>query len=317
MLHRLASRPRAGRRLTTHLGVATAVALAVLLSLIGCTTEPAAAPLETVAAGQEAEKDDDASPKKGIPLDLDGGVAWLNTAGPLDLEGPQGQDRPARLLDALLHQLHPHPARPGQAREEVRQRARRHRRPLGQVRQREGHREHPQGDPPLRDRAPGRQRRRHDDLEDATASAPGRRCAHRPGGQPRRPRSPARATTTLLDEVHRQARSRTTRRRRRSTRSRSGSTWRSARTATARCSSPARCWPTPTSKRLFIADSTHHRIVITDLDGKKIAVAGTGEPGTKDGAFDEATFDDPQGMALDGDTLYVADRKNHLIRAST
>ena len=32
------------------------------------------------------------------------------------------------------------------------------------------------------------------------------------------------------------------------------------------------------------------------------------------GAFDEAQFDDPQGMALDGDTLYVADRKNHMIR---
>lgn len=67
-------------------------------------------------------------------------------------------------------------------------------------------------------------------------------------------------------------------------------------------------------KRLFIADSTHHRIVITDLDGKKIAVAGTGQPGKDDGSFTEATFNDPQGMALDGDLLYVADRKNHLIR---
>jgi DNA-binding beta-propeller fold protein YncE len=67
--------------------------------------------------------------------------------------------------------------------------------------------------------------------------------------------------------------------------------------------------------RLFIADSTHHRIVITTLAGQKIAVAGTGSEGRKDGAFDVAQFSDPQGMALDGDTLYVADRKNHLIRA--
>src|SRR4029079_9579928 len=67
--------------------------------------------------------------------------------------------------------------------------------------------------------------------------------------------------------------------------------------------------------RLFIADSTHHRVIVTDLAGKKIAVAGTGSPGRKDGAFSEAQFDDPQGMALDGDTLYVADRKNHSIRA--
>lgn len=68
-------------------------------------------------------------------------------------------------------------------------------------------------------------------------------------------------------------------------------------------------------KRLFIADSTNHRIVITDLDGKKIAVAGTGEAGMADGAFDKATFNDPQGMALKDDTLYVADRKNHSLRA--
>jgi sugar lactone lactonase YvrE len=69
------------------------------------------------------------------------------------------------------------------------------------------------------------------------------------------------------------------------------------------------------SGRLFIADSTHHRIVITDLAGKKIAVAGTGEPGLKDGPFALAQFDDPQGLALRGDTLYVADRKNHCLRA--
>ncbi len=67
-------------------------------------------------------------------------------------------------------------------------------------------------------------------------------------------------------------------------------------------------------KRLFIADSTHHRIVVTDLDGNKIAVIGTGEPGKADGSFDKAQFLDPQGMAVRGDTLYVADRKNHLIR---
>ncbi|MBL8795231.1 MAG: redoxin domain-containing protein [Planctomycetia bacterium] len=68
-------------------------------------------------------------------------------------------------------------------------------------------------------------------------------------------------------------------------------------------------------KRLFIADSTHHRIVVTDLDGKKLAIAGAGTAGKADGAFDKATFNDPQGMALKGDTLYVADRKNHSIRA--
>jgi DNA-binding beta-propeller fold protein YncE len=67
-------------------------------------------------------------------------------------------------------------------------------------------------------------------------------------------------------------------------------------------------------KRLFIADSTHHRIVITDLDGNLIASAGTGMPGKADGEFAKAEFHDPQGMAVRDNLLYVADRKNHTIR---
>lgn len=67
--------------------------------------------------------------------------------------------------------------------------------------------------------------------------------------------------------------------------------------------------------RLFISDSTHHRLVITTLAGNKVAIIGMGEPGFKDGASEVAQFDDPQGLALDGDTLFVADRKNHAIRA--
>ena len=67
--------------------------------------------------------------------------------------------------------------------------------------------------------------------------------------------------------------------------------------------------------RLFIADSTNHRIVITTRDGKKVAIVGSGVEGLKDGPFSDARFSDPQGMALVGDTLYVADRKNHALRA--
>jgi thiol-disulfide isomerase/thioredoxin len=68
--------------------------------------------------------------------------------------------------------------------------------------------------------------------------------------------------------------------------------------------------------RLFVADSTHHRVVVTNLKGEKQAIIGAGTPGLKDGKFADALFDDPQGMALDGDTLYIADRKNHVIRAA-
>ena len=68
------------------------------------------------------------------------------------------------------------------------------------------------------------------------------------------------------------------------------------------------------SDRLCIADSDHNRIVIAKLDGTLIETIGTGVHGADDGSFDRATFFRPQGMALDGETLYVADTENHLIR---
>jgi len=66
--------------------------------------------------------------------------------------------------------------------------------------------------------------------------------------------------------------------------------------------------------RLFIADSDHNRLVITKLDGTLIETIGSGIHGADDGTFARATFFRPQGMALDGETLYVADTENHLIR---
>ncbi len=69
------------------------------------------------------------------------------------------------------------------------------------------------------------------------------------------------------------------------------------------------------SRRLFISDSNHNRIVIVSLDDGAVAeVVGSGAMGLKDGAFDEAMFNHPQGMALDGPRLYVADTGNHAIR---
>src|SRR5256884_3242433 len=66
--------------------------------------------------------------------------------------------------------------------------------------------------------------------------------------------------------------------------------------------------------RLFIADSDHNRIVIAKLDGSLVDVIGTGMHGMVSGSFETASFSRPQGMALDGDTLYVADTENHLLR---
>ncbi len=66
--------------------------------------------------------------------------------------------------------------------------------------------------------------------------------------------------------------------------------------------------------RLFIADSNHNRLVITKLDGTLLETIGSGNRGSADGPFDKATFYRPQGLALDGENLYVADTENHLIR---
>ena len=68
------------------------------------------------------------------------------------------------------------------------------------------------------------------------------------------------------------------------------------------------------SKRLFISDSNHNRVVITDFTGKLLETIGSGRAAKDDGDFASVSFNRPQGLALDGDFLYVADTENHLIR---
>ncbi|MBW4473749.1 MAG: redoxin domain-containing protein [Stenomitos rutilans HA7619-LM2] len=70
------------------------------------------------------------------------------------------------------------------------------------------------------------------------------------------------------------------------------------------------------SDTLFIADTGHHRLVLTTLDGTLKATIGSGAAGWQDGHWETAQFSVPQGMALDssGQTLYVADAGNHLLR---
>lgn len=68
------------------------------------------------------------------------------------------------------------------------------------------------------------------------------------------------------------------------------------------------------TNRLYIADSSHNRIVVTTLDGAWLDTFGSGQADVLDGPAARAGFSRPQGMALDGDFLYVADTDNHLIR---
>ncbi|HEX3721956.1 MAG TPA: alkyl hydroperoxide reductase, partial [Nitrolancea sp.] len=68
------------------------------------------------------------------------------------------------------------------------------------------------------------------------------------------------------------------------------------------------------SQRLFIADTGHNRIVVTDLDGSNPWVIGSGAEGLSDGDYSDARFHNPEGLALAGETLYVADKGNNVIR---
>ena len=68
--------------------------------------------------------------------------------------------------------------------------------------------------------------------------------------------------------------------------------------------------------RLYISDTGHHRLVVTNLNGEVAEIIGAGEPGFVDGDVPYARFTHPQGMALDptGRYLYVADTGNHALR---
>ncbi len=71
------------------------------------------------------------------------------------------------------------------------------------------------------------------------------------------------------------------------------------------------------SNRLFIADTNHNRIVVADAQSGEVQqLIGSGARGFDDGALAEASFAQPQGLALDraAGLLYVADTGNHALR---
>lgn len=68
------------------------------------------------------------------------------------------------------------------------------------------------------------------------------------------------------------------------------------------------------SGALFIADTNHNRILETSLLGEVRRAWGGGAQGFEDGDAASASFNHPQGMALRGAELYVADTENHAVR---
>ncbi|MFN0196273.1 MAG: thioredoxin-like domain-containing protein [Planctomycetaceae bacterium] len=77
---------------------------------------------------------------------------------------------------------------------------------------------------------------------------------------------------------------------------------------------PGKVLADPEGKRLFVVDSGHHRIIVTDGEGQLLDIIGSGALGRADGDYATASFDHPQGIEIVGDTLYVADTENHLLR---
>jgi DNA-binding beta-propeller fold protein YncE len=65
--------------------------------------------------------------------------------------------------------------------------------------------------------------------------------------------------------------------------------------------------------RIIVSDSGHHRVLLLGPDGAVQDVIGTGLRGHREGPFAEAALDDPQGLALSGDSLYIADARAHAV----
>ena len=70
--------------------------------------------------------------------------------------------------------------------------------------------------------------------------------------------------------------------------------------------------------RIVVSDSGHHRLLVGTLDASGLVMhvertIGGGQAGYRDGAA--AFFNNPQGLALDGATVYLADAGSHTVRA--
>jgi thiol-disulfide isomerase/thioredoxin len=66
-------------------------------------------------------------------------------------------------------------------------------------------------------------------------------------------------------------------------------------------------------ERIFVSDTGHHRVLALDAAGRYLDSIGAGLRGARGGAFAEAALDEPQGLALDGNLLYVADARAHAV----
>lgn len=80
---------------------------------------------------------------------------------------------------------------------------------------------------------------------------------------------------------------------------------------------PGKVATDPAGGRIFVADSSNHRILLLDDAGKFLGQVGGNGSGLRDGNLEDCAFNRPQGLAYDAatDTLFVADVENHAVRA--
>ncbi|MEW5742249.1 MAG: redoxin family protein [Myxococcota bacterium] len=66
--------------------------------------------------------------------------------------------------------------------------------------------------------------------------------------------------------------------------------------------------------RFAVSDTGHHRVLVFTTKGELLHVIGSGRQGLAEGPFASAAFNAPQGLAAQGEVLFVADSGNHVVR---
>jgi thiol-disulfide isomerase/thioredoxin len=67
--------------------------------------------------------------------------------------------------------------------------------------------------------------------------------------------------------------------------------------------------------KLFVADTYNNKIKVIDLNNNMVkSFAGSGKEGLNNGKILDSTFDEPSGLTIYKDKIYVADTNNNLIR---
>ena len=81
-----------------------------------------------------------------------------------------------------------------------------------------------------------------------------------------------------------------------------------------RCGFRAKCWPTRRAGGCSLRTATTIALSLRRWMASCSTSIGSGAIGRADGGFEACSFNHPQGMALVGEMLYVADTENHLLR---